>query len=181
MEEKTKKRFLIFGIITVIVIVFSALAVIRKDNSRKARRLSMSSVEIQEKPKPKTDLAYQLAKIDSGEFVFRYDPQISIFNKLLTKLDSYYIENKQEIFDASVAGQNMLKKRGIRVKLQFVMGGLANIYPYKIPNQEYIKILSTYVTLQSNGNSHSQAIAGLKALIKMRIETRGRRTSITPF
>ncbi len=179
MEEKTKKRFLIFGIITVIVIVFLALAVIRKDNSRKARRLSMSSVEIQEKPK--TDLAYQLAIIDSGEFVFRYDPQISIFNKLLTKLDSYYIENKQEIFDASVAGQNMLKKRGIRVRLQFVMGGLTNIYPYKIPNQKYIKILSTYVTLLSNGNSHSQAIAGLKALIKMRIKTSGRRTLITPF
>ena len=113
-----------------------------------------------------SELADQLAVIDNG-YVSRNDSSVIVFERLLTKLDSFFTENKQEIADKTVKTQEILKENGIKVKLKDMMTGLQSVYPYKIENQKYQDILVYYLTFRiEKFQSHSEAISSLKALIR---------------
>ena len=113
-----------------------------------------------------SELAYQLAVIDNG-YVPRNDSSVIVYERLLTKLDSYFTENKLQISDKTVKAQEILKKNGIKVKLKDMMTGLQSVYPRKIGNQKYQDILVYYLTFRvENFQSHSEAISSLKAIIR---------------
>lgn len=180
IKKKTRNQLLFFSFIASVVILSGVLSLVDDAKYKKANRSTMTREELQEEldkvslankqttPKPKTtskaELAYQLAVIDSG-YVSRDDPSVAVFNRLLTKLDSYFIENRLEISDATVKAQELLKKEGIEVKLKVIMEGLQGVYPYKIENQKYLDILVYYMTFRKDFQSHSEAIISLKAII----------------
>ncbi len=182
MKKQTRNRLLFFSFIASVIILSGVLSLVEdakyiKKPKRSAiaqeefqkRLAGVSSANRKAKPKPnktpQTELAYQLATIDNG-YVTRNDPSIAVFNRLLTKLDSYFIENKQQIADSTVNAQELLKEEGIKVKLRLIMEGLQGVYPYKIENQKYLDILVYYMTFRKDFQSHSEAIISLKSIIK---------------
>jgi len=84
----------------------------------------------------------------------------------LDQLSSTYVENKQQIADMSVTAQEMLEKDGIEESLLNIMEGLNQLFATRIENQKYAEYAAAYVTLRSKGQSHSQAIRGLQAILR---------------
>lgn len=111
-------------------------------------------------------LEYQLATINAGGYVSRDHITVARFRSLLDQLSSTYIENKQQIADMSVKAQQLLKKDGVEENLLKIMEGLNQLFASRIENQKYAEYAAVYVTLRSKGQSHSEAIRGLQAILR---------------
>lgn len=114
----------------------------------------------------KEPLEYQLATINAGGYVSKDHITVARFRSLLNQLSSTYVENKQQIADMSVKAQQILKEDGVEESLLNIMEGLNQLFSRKIENQKYAEYLAAYVTLRNKGQSHSQAISGLKAILQ---------------
>jgi hypothetical protein len=111
-------------------------------------------------------LEYKLATINARGYVSKNHITVGRFRSLLAQLSSTYVENKQQIADMSVTAQEMLEKDGIEESLLNIMEGLNQLFATRIENQKYAEYAAAYVTLRSKGQSHSQAISGLKAILE---------------
>ena len=111
-------------------------------------------------------LEYKLATINAGAYVSKDDITVARFRSLLNQLSATFIENKQQIADMSVTAQNLLKKEGVQESLMNIMEGMNQLFPRKIENQKYAEYAAAYVTLRSKGQSHSEAIRGLQAILR---------------
>ena len=111
-------------------------------------------------------LEYKLAVLDAGRSVPKDHITVARFRSLLKQLSDTYVENRMEIADATVTAQNLLRKDGIKESLLDIMEGMNQLFSKPIKNQKYIEYAAAYVTLRENGQSHSEAIRGLKALLK---------------
>jgi len=111
-------------------------------------------------------LEYKLAVINAGFHVSKDHYTIGRFRNLLNELSYTYVENRQQIADMSVTAQQILKERGIKESLLNIMEGINQIFPRKIENQKYAEYAAAYLTLRSKGESHRDAIVGLKALVE---------------
>jgi len=47
------------------------------------------------------------------------------------------------------------------------MEGMNSLFSKKIENQQYAEYIAAYMTLRMDGQSHSEAILGLDALLEM--------------
>lgn len=111
-------------------------------------------------------LEHQLATIDAGGHVAKDDITVARFRSLLEQLSSMYVEDKQEIADASVTAQQLLKKDGVAESLLNIMEGLNQLFATQIENQKYFEYAAAYVTLRNKGQSHSEALRGLQAILR---------------
>jgi hypothetical protein len=111
-------------------------------------------------------LEYKLAVINAGFHVSNDHFTVNRFRTLLNELSYTYVENRQQIADMSVKAQQILKERGIKESLLNIMEGLNQIFTRKIENQKYAEYAAAYLTLRSKGESHRDAILGLKALVE---------------
>lgn len=111
-------------------------------------------------------LEHQLATINAGGYVAKDDITVARFRSLLEQLSSTYVEDKQEIADASVTAKQLLKKDGVAESLLNIMEGLNQLFATKIENQKYIESAAAYVTLRNKGQSHSEALRGLQAILR---------------
>ena len=111
-------------------------------------------------------LEYQLASINAGGYVSEDHITVARFRSLLNQLSSAYIENKQQIADMSVTAQQLLKKEGVAESILNIMEGMNQLFASRIENQKYAEYAAAYVTLRSKGQSHSQAIRGLRAILQ---------------
>lgn len=111
-------------------------------------------------------LEYKLATINARGYVSRDHITVARFRSLLGQLSSAYVENKEQIADMSVTAQEMLRKDGIEESLLNIMEGLNQLFATRIENQKYAEYAAAYVTLRSKGQSHSQAIRGLQAILR---------------
>ncbi|WP_293006031.1 hypothetical protein [Nitrosomonas sp.] len=111
-------------------------------------------------------LEYKLATINARSYVSKDHITVARFRSLLNQLASVYVEDKQQIADISVTAQEMLKKYGIEEALLNIMEGLNQLFATRIENQKYTEYAAAYVTLRSKGQSHSQAIGGLQAILR---------------
>lgn len=114
----------------------------------------------------KESLEYQLATINAGRYISSDHITVARFRSLLNQLSFTYVENKQQIADMSVKATELLKKEGVEESLLNIMEGLNQLFASKIENQKYAEYAAAYVTLRSKGQSHSQAIKSLKALLR---------------
>jgi hypothetical protein len=93
------------------------------------------------------------------------DVQTARFRSLLSQLTEKFVESEKEISDMTVKAQDLMKKEGIAESLVSIMEGMNQIFAAKVANQEYKQYVAAYVTLRSQGQSHDQAVSGLRALI----------------
>lgn len=114
----------------------------------------------------KEPIEYQLATLNAQGYVSRDHITVARFRSLLSQLSSTYIEGQQQIADLSVKAQQLMKNDGVDESLLNIMEGLNQLFSTKIENQKYAEYAAAYVTLRSKGQSHSQAIGGLKALLR---------------
>lgn len=113
----------------------------------------------------KESLEYQLATINAGGYISKDHITVARFRSLLGQLSLTYIESKQQIADMSVKAQQILKNNGIEENLLDIMEGLNQLFSRKIENQKYAEYVAAYVTLRSKGQSHTEAIRGLQAIL----------------
>ena len=111
-------------------------------------------------------LEYKLATINAGGYVSKDHITVARFRSLLNQLSTTFVEDKQQIADMSVTAQNLLKKDGIQESLINIMEGMNQIFPRKIDNHKYAEYAAAYVILRSKGQSHTEAIRGLQALLR---------------
>ena len=111
-------------------------------------------------------LEYKLATINAGGYVSKNDIAVARFRSLLNQLSATFVEDKQQIADMSVTAQNLLKKEGVQESLMNIMEGMNRLFPRKIGNQKYAEYAAAYVTLRTKGQSHSEAIRGLQAILR---------------
>lgn len=111
-------------------------------------------------------LEYKLATINAGGYVSKDHITVARFRSLLNQLSATFVEDKQQIADMSVTAQNLLKKDGIQESLINIMEGMNQFFPRKIDNQKYAEYAAAYVQLRSKGQSHSEAIRGIQALLR---------------
>jgi hypothetical protein len=93
------------------------------------------------------------------------DVQTARFRSLLSQLTEKFVESEKEISDMTVKAQDLMKKEGTAESLVSIMEGMNQIFAAKVANQEYKQYVAPYVTLRSQGQSHDQAVSGLRALI----------------
>lgn len=121
---------------------------------------------IKPSPQKKESIEYMLATIEKG-YVSRDDPIIARFRSLLKQLDEKFIENKTQIADMSVGAQKLLKKEeGIKESLLNIMEGMNRLFSSKSTNLKYAEYTAAYMVLRSKGQSHHDAIEGLKAILQ---------------
>jgi len=111
-------------------------------------------------------LEYKLATINAGGYVSKDHITVARFRSLLNQLSATFVEDKQQIADMSVTAQNLLKKEGVQESLINIMEGMNQLFPRKIENQKYAEYAAAYVTLRSKGQSHTEAIRGLQAILR---------------
>lgn len=111
-------------------------------------------------------LEYKLAIINAGGYVPKDHITVARFRSLLRQLSDTYIENRQQIADMTVTAQKMLRKEGIQENLLNIMEGMNRLFSKPVENQKYAEYVVAYVTLREKGQSHSQAVSGLKAILE---------------
>ena len=111
-------------------------------------------------------LEYKLATINAGGYVSKDHITVARFRSLLNQLSSAYVEDKQQIADMSVTVLDLLKKDGIEESLLNIMEGLNQLFATRVENQRYAEYAAMYATLRNKGQSHSQAIGGLQAILR---------------
>jgi len=111
-------------------------------------------------------MEYMLATIEKG-YVSRDDPIIARFRSLLEQLDAKFIENKTQIGDMSVAAQKLLREEeGIKESLLNIMEGMNQLFSSESTNLKYPEYASAYMVLRRKGQSHHEAIEGLRAILQ---------------
>lgn len=111
-------------------------------------------------------IEYKLAVINAGGYVPKDHITVARFRSLLRQLSKTYVENRQQIADMTVMAQKMLRKEGIEESLLNIMEGMNQLFSTPIENQKYAEYSAAYVTLREKGQSHLQAIQGLKAILE---------------
>jgi hypothetical protein len=111
-------------------------------------------------------LEYQLATINAKGYVSKDHITVARFGRLLSHLSLTYVEDKQQIADMSVTAQQLLRRNGIEEDLLKIMEGLNQLFPRKIENQKYAEYSAAYITLRDKGQSHTEAIKGLKTILQ---------------
>ncbi len=111
-------------------------------------------------------LEYKLATINAGGYVSKEHVTVARFRSLLNQLSVIFVEDKQQIADMSVTAQNLLKKEGVEESLINIMEGMNQLFSKKIENQKYAEYAAAYVTLRGKGQSHTEAIRGLQAILR---------------
>jgi len=110
-------------------------------------------------------IEYMLATIEKG-YVSNGDIIIARFRSLLEQLESKFVENKKQISDMSVKGQQLLKEEGVKESLLNIMEGMNGLFSKESANLKYAKYMSYYMGLRTSGQSHHEAIEGLKAILQ---------------
>ena len=111
-------------------------------------------------------LEYKLATINAGGYVSKDHITVARFRSLLNQLSATFVEDNQQIADMSVTAQNLLKKEGIQESLINIMEGMNQLFSRRIENQKYAEYSAAYVTLRSQGQSHTEAVGGLQAILR---------------
>jgi len=111
-------------------------------------------------------LEYKLATINAGGYVSKEHVTVARFRSLLNQLSVTFVEDKEQIADMSVTAQNLLKKEGVEESLINIMEGMNQLFSKKIENQKYAEYAAAYVTLRGKGQSHTEAIRGLQAILR---------------
>jgi len=118
-------------------------------------------------PQKKNSLEFMLATIDKG-YVSPDDILIVRFRNLLEQLDRTFKENKTQISDMTVGTQKILKEEvGIKESLLNIMVGMNSIFLGRKTIQSYSEFCASYLALRQSGQSHRDAIAGLKAMMNI--------------
>jgi len=112
-------------------------------------------------------LEYKLACLNKGYRVSESDITITRFKSLLKQLSYTFIEDKKDIADYSVKALQILKEKyGVEQNLLQFMEGMNKLFSRKIENQKYLEYSTMYLTLRGKGQSHVEAIEGIKALLQ---------------
>lgn len=156
-----KTRLLAFsvaiGSLAIIIILSLAFPTEEKPSPTKTQTRS-SKVQ-------SSSIEYMLATIDKG-YVSRDDISIARFRSLLQQLDVKFVESKKQIGDMSVTAQNLLKEEGVKESLMNIMEGMNQLFSGTPENLKYAEYASAYVVLRSKGQSHDEAIGGLRAILQ---------------
>ncbi|NQT35194.1 hypothetical protein HQ587_08390 [bacterium] len=110
---------------------------------------------------------YKLASIDAGYQIPKDHITVARFRSLIHQLSNTFVESKQEICDMTVTAQNLLKKEGIKENLLNIMEGMNQLYSTPLQNQKYSEYISAYVVLRKKGQTHSDVILDLQALLQV--------------
>lgn len=111
-------------------------------------------------------IEYKLATLNAKSYVAKDHITVARFRSLLNQLSATYIESSQEIADMSVIAQQQMRKDGIDESLLNIMEGMNQLFIVKVANQKYAEYAAAYATLRSSGQSHAQALNGIKALLR---------------
>jgi hypothetical protein len=90
---------------------------------------------------------------------------IARFRFLLDELTTKFVENRKQIAEMTVKSHELLQQKGVEEFLLNVMKGINKIMPTTIGNQQYAEYTAAFITLLQQGQSHNEAVAGLRALI----------------
>jgi len=90
-----------------------------------------------------------MASLDAGRNLPEGTQAEKKFRNLLDTLDNRFPESRQQIGDMTVAGQELLEKNGVTVKLLEVMGACALPAPQLVKGKKYAEIVSMYALLRS--------------------------------
>ncbi len=150
-----------FLLFCIFLVILAEIGIIQREEKPKT-----SSPDISRKKDANETLEYKLAVIDEGGFVSKDHVSVARFKSLLRQLSDTFVENEQQISDMSVRAQQILREDGIRESIINIMEGLNRIFLSKVENQKYAEYSAVYLTLRTKGQSHQDAIEGLKALIQ---------------
>jgi hypothetical protein len=109
----------------------------------------------------------QLANIDAKQRVADDDITIARFRSLLDQLSEAFSMRKQDIADKTVVIQQLLRKEGVEEKMLNMMEGINRIFPGRAGDWKYDTILAYYATFRVKGRSHSEAIEGIVAVVRL--------------
>ena len=68
------------------------------------------------------------------------------------------------------AQQVLEKEEGIKESLLNMMEGMNQIFYMKVENQNYSEYMAAYMVLRRKGQSHNEAIDGLKGIVETLIK-----------
>jgi len=111
-------------------------------------------------------IEYKLACIDAGRRVDQDDIKVARFRSILRQLSETFVEDRQQIADMSVKGQQMLKQEGISETLLNIMEGMNQLFSTTVANQKYAEYITAYLTLREKGQPHEQAIKGIQGILR---------------
>ena len=111
-------------------------------------------------------LEYKLATINAGSYVSTDHITVARFRSLLSQLSTTYVENKQQIADMTVKAQQLLLNNGVNESLLNMMEGMNHLFQMRVENQKFAEYIAAYVALRSEGQSHSETVLGLKAILR---------------
>lgn len=111
-------------------------------------------------------LEYKLAVIDAGRYVRDDDITVARFRTLLELLSEKFIEDRQQIADMTVKAQSILRDKGVSESLLSIMEGINGVFYGDRGHQKYAEYVGAYVTLRIQGQTHDEAIRGLRAMLR---------------
>ncbi len=111
-------------------------------------------------------LEFMLATLDSGTVISSDNISVARFRSLLDQLDPKFVENRQQITDMTVAVRASLRKDGVSESLLNIMDGMNTVMFVTMENQKYAEYASSYIVLRTQGQTHAQAVSGLRAIIQ---------------
>jgi len=111
-------------------------------------------------------LEYKLAVIDAKGHIPEDHITVARFRSLLDQLSATFVEDRSKIAAVTVKGQEILREKGIEEKMLRMMEGTNRLFLKPFPNQKYSEYLSAYVVLRVQGETHDEALEGLRALLE---------------
>jgi len=169
LSKHNKRVLIIVGIFCITIFTIGIVFEIQGMRENKFRQKYKDARPYVEKKQTEleTSIEYQLAVIDAKGYVSKDHISVARFRSLLRQLSNTYVENRQQIADMTVKAQEILKKdEGIKESLLNIMEGMNQIFYKKIENQNYAEYIASYMALRTKGQSHLEAINGLKAIIE---------------
>jgi len=169
LSKHNKRVLIIVGIFCIAIITIGIVFEIQgmRENKFQQKYKDARPYVGKKQTEPETSIEYKLAVIDGKGYISKNHISIARFRSLLLQLSNTYVENRQQIADMTVRAQETLKEdEGIKESLLNMMEGMNQIFYEKIENQKYAEYMAAYMVLRRKGQSHSEAINGLKAIIE---------------
>jgi hypothetical protein len=178
----------LLGLLALIALIYALFSDYQQDASdrltshdtslqtRKAREERISRLVKEHIPTPGRSYAYILARLDAGyELTDADSVEVRWYKDMLDDLETKYSENGAEISDRTVYARVMLRKEGIQITLRQLFEGMATLYSEGELNNlnfdeeyrpKYVRYIMLYMMNRKNGQSHSEAIDALLAMLR---------------
>lgn len=145
-------------------VLFFFIVLAACDASHKSENLA--NAEINSSSIESKSIEYKFALVNAGVNIPESDPSVARSRELIDRAAIEYGETPELIADMSYAASKFIKKEGANVTaLEILEAGAVSYIGAGTP--KYSEVISMYITQRKGGQSHAEAIIGLKGILNI--------------